>query len=291
MYNNKQRVSRLSEVLPLTTIAILNYRLSSPKHLYPIPIHDTATAFNYIADPNSVHNAGRVPRISLYGSHIGGSLALMLALTSPNLIDSLAVLEPVVDWAGIDERKPRSKHGPTVDATAHLLTIRSQLFPNPSTYFDPFASPILFLRAPGRDTPASHSSLVTENEDDLYPATDSDADTDAFGPYDDDHMSSELPSTLPKRRKVLRRWPPLGRPEEATLPHVHILLREGGGLSEVLRNQGKEMADCMQKACFFGREKGVGEARVMADVLQESEAVVDDAILRMVGEPRQIPRN
>ena len=270
----------------MTTIAVLNYRLSSPKHLYPIPIHDTATAFTYIANPSSAHNAGRVPRISLYGSHIGGSLALMLALTSPNLIDSLAVLEPVVDWTGLDERKSRAKNGPTQDATVHLLNIRSQLFRSPSVYFDPFASPILFLRAPGRDTPASHSSLVMENEEDLYPATNTDADSDAFGPYDDEHISSTLSSTSPKRRKVLRRWPPLGRPEESTLPYVELMLREGGGLSGVLREQGKEMADCMQKACFFGREKGFGEARVKTEILQGGEAAVDDAVLRIVGDSR-----
>ena len=212
----------------------------------------------------------------------------MLALTSPNLIDGLAVLEPVVDWAGLDERKSRARNGATRDATAYLLAIRSQLFPNPSTYFDPFASPILFLRAPGRDTPASHSSLVTENEDDFYPATDTDADTGAFGPYDDDHASSKLPSTFPKRRKVLRRWPPLGQPEEATLPHVNILLREGGGLSGVLREQGQEMADCMRKACFFGREKGVGEGRVKTEILAEGEALVDDAVLRIMGKSRDV---
>lgn len=268
----------MSEVLPLTTIITLNYRLSSPKHPYPIPIHDTATAFTYIADPGSPHNAGRIPTISLHGSHIGGSLALMLALTSPNIIRSLAVFEPFVDWVGLDERKSRAKDPPTQDAIAHLLSLRSHLFPSPSAYFDPFASPILFLRAPGRDTPASHSSPLTENEDDLYPETNSDAD--AFGPYDDD-MTSAVHSTPPKRRKVLRRWPPLGRPEEVVLPHTRIMLREGGGLNGILRDQGKEMADCMRKACFFGREKSLGEEQVQTEILPDVEDVRNEVVSRI----------
>jgi acetyl esterase/lipase len=270
----------LSEALPLTTIITLNYRLSSPKHLYPLPIHDTATAFTYIANPGSPHNAGRASTISLYGSQIGGSLALMLALSSPNLIHSLAVLEPFVDWEGLDERKSRAKDTQTQDAIAHLLTLRSRIFPKPSSYFDPFASPILFLRAPGRDTPASHSSPLTEDEDVLHPATNSDAD--AFGPHDDE-MTSALHQTPSKRRKVLRRWPPHGRPEDVMLPCASIILREGGGLNGVLRDQGKEMADRMRKACFFGREKEFGEERVKTEILPEGEGVVDEALLRLLG--------
>jgi acetyl esterase/lipase len=267
----------------LTTIVSVNYRLSSPKHTYPIPIHDAATAFSYCANPKSPYNAGRAPQISIYGSHIGGSLALMLALTSPNLVRSLAVLEPLVDWEGLDERKSRAKDIQTQDAIAHLLTLRSRIFPNPSTYFDSFASPILFLRAAGRDTPTSHSSPLTEDENEPYSETNSDADT--FGPYDDD-MTSALPYAPQKRRRVLRRWPPVGRPEDVILPHASIMLREGGGLNSVLRNQGKEMADCMRKACFFGREKGVGEERVKTEIFPDGEGVVDEAILRLLGRSR-----
>lgn len=280
MSSNKQRVLFLLEALPLTTIITLTYRLSSPKHPYPIPIHDAATAFSYITNPSSPHNAGRVPKISIYGSHIGGSLALMLAHTSPNLIESLAVLEPLVDWEGLDERKSRAKDTETRDAIARLLALRSRLFPSPSAYFDPFASPILFVRAPGRDTPTSHSSPLTGDENDDYPETNSDADT--FGPYDDD-LTSALPNISQKRRRVLRRWPPLGRPEDVMLPYTSIILREGGGLNGVLRNQGKEMADCMRKACFFGREKEFGEERVKTEILSpKADGVVDKAILRML---------
>lgn len=266
-------LARLSDALPSTTLIGLNYRLSSPRHPYPVPILDTATAFTYIADHGSDHNVGEAPRISLYGSHIGGSLALMLALTAPNLIHSVHVNQPFVDWVGLDEAKSKSKDSSTQDALAHLLTLRSRLFSSPSAYFDPFASPILFLRAPGRDTPATLSSPLHENEDDLYPETDS--NTDVFGPYDDD-MTSAVGYTPPKRRKVLRRWPSV--PGDVVLPYTRITLTEGGGLSSALRDQGREMADVMRKACFWGSEKGVGDQRVKTELWTEGKSVLDEEV-------------
>lgn len=67
------------------------------------------------------------------------------------------------------------------------------------------------------------------------------------------------------------------------LPYASIILREGGGLNGVLRDQGKEMADRMRKACFFGEEKGFGEERVKTEILPEGEGVVDEAVLRLLG--------
>lgn len=274
--NATNLLARFSEALPSTTLISLNYRLSFPRYPYPIPILDTATAFTYIADQCSDHNAGTAPKISIIGSHIGGSLALMLALTSPNLIRAVHVSDPFVDWVGLDEAKSKAKESSTEDALAYLLTMRSRLFRTPSAYFDPFASPILFLRAPGRDTPTTHSSPLTKNEDDLYPETNSDAD--AYRPYDDD-MTSAVGYAPPKRRKVLRRWPPV--PGDVVLPYTRIMVSEGGGLNAVLRDQGREMADVMRKACFWGSEKGVGEERVKTDVLAVGKSVLDEMVYQL----------
>ena len=199
----------------------------------------------------------------------------MLALTCPNLIHSLQVAEPFVDWVSLDERTSKAKDPLTKYSLAHLVILRSRLFHSPSAYFDPFASPALFLRAPGRDTPAAHSSPLTENEGDLYAETNSDAD--AFGPYDDD-MTSAVRHTATKRRKVLRRWPPVGRPEDVMLPYTRILLKEGGGLNGILRDQGREMADLMRKTCFRGREKSLGEKRVKIETLAEEKSVIDELV-------------
>ena len=199
----------------------------------------------------------------------------MLALTSPNLIHSLQVTEPLVDWVGLDERMAKAKNPCEQKALAHLLTLRYRLFPSPSAYFDPFASPMLFLRAPGRDTPATKSSSSAETDEHRYPETNTDAD--AFGPYDDD-MTSASQQTSPKRRKILRRWPPVGRPEDAMLPHTMIMLKEGGGLAGILRAQGLEMADLMRKTCFWGSEKGLGEKRVRTQTLADGSSAIDELV-------------
>ncbi|ERF74390.1 hypothetical protein EPUS_09381 [Endocarpon pusillum Z07020] len=217
---------------------------------------------------------------------LGGPLATSLALTSPNAIHSVAVSEPIVDWVSLDsgsgeddssspetaipiKRKPKPYQYTSTDAKS-LLSLRSQLFPKPDSYFDPFASPTLFLRAPGRDCPQPYLDF-----DDI-------SDSEAFGPYDDDthtrtHSFSsssteeqENPAVLRpvKRRKVLRRWPANGPPESADLPRFRVFVSddlEGEGM--VLRQQGVELVELMRKVCFYGQEKEVAEMRVGVDVL------------------------
>jgi hypothetical protein len=286
----------LSSQLPSTTIITLNYRLEAlPSPLaYPIAIHDTATAFNYIT--STVITPGRPkPKICLYGSQIGGALATMLALTQPNDIHALAISEALVDWVGLDEYTAKqtatgiqkSKKAPIpqgeVQAAEHLISLRSKLFRTPSSYFDPFASPTLFLRAPGRDTPASHGEEInSDGADPLSP--------EAFGPDNDDlhstlstsqrqpptpSSSSDPDPAHPKRRKVLRHWPSFAsHPESVLLPHTRIYVRSASpakssalsgsdlAIHSILRAQGIELAELMRRACFFGRERGFAERRV-----------------------------
>ena len=310
----------------------------------------------------SSRNEHLEPRIALMGSHIGASLATMLALTHPNDIHSVAIANPMVDWVILDEllrssqtqrpegssRTRRSSSNTPVEVSEavasvakRLVDVRTKLFASPSAYFDPFASPTLFLRAPGRDTPRTHAEALgmlddemglrdrTAAEDDweaiggrdeywdgvsekpsrttsVPPTTELDTltealGTDSFGPYDDDHPSSttapppspETPNTSssspsiesssgPKqtrRRKVLRRWPPLGPPENVVLPFFNIFVSPPSqstpssppdgvqdvdeGMNTLFRMQGTELADLLRRACFYGREKGVGEERVL----------------------------
>ena len=124
---------------------------------------------------------------------------------------------------------------------------------------------------------------------------------DSFGPYDDDHppnTNASSPSSLErstqssapappvskhrrvKRRKVLRRWPPLSRPEDVMLPYFNVFvphssLSEAKALERIdsgstaapldalLRLQGIELVDLLRRACFYGREKGFGEEKVV----------------------------
>ena len=251
-------------------------------------------------------------------------------------------------------------------AAKQLIDVRTKLFASPSAYFDPFASPTLFLRAPGRDTPRTHAdalgmlddemtfdneteidegweavggkddySLSTQTpppgagKDDLEnlnidtnalsrnaasnepSSVQQDLDTiteaigaDSFGPYDDDHHAKSASSTpaatdtsrsnsnssslshtgskQPKRRKVLRRWPSISRPEDVMLPYFNVYVSPppspdlensatrtdngnvglDAGMNALLRMQGIELADLLRRACFYDREKGVGEERV-----------------------------
>ena len=157
----------------------------------------------------------------------------MLALTMPNAIDTVVVEDPIVDWVILDEllqnsdmEMPAKRKGSTsidalnavdqANAAKQLIDIRTKLFPTPSSYFDAFASPTLFVRAPGRDTPRTHAEalgllgqppILTEDACEyganhpndpplkLHPAADIVNETKAdavaesagsFGPYDDD---------------------------------------------------------------------------------------------------------
>jgi hypothetical protein len=247
---------------PSTTLINLNYRLSNPfrkgpneKFGYPQPIHDCSIAFSHILTdiipnlfphhhPREAWGPPGRPRIGLMGTHLGASLATMLALTNPNDIDAVAIADPMVDWVMLDEvisnsrqvtSSPSNLKGKRngtpaitadediVSAARHLTNMRTKLFKTPSAYFDGFASPTLFLRAPGRDTPRTHAEalglLDAEGDavqdvhvdnggweaiggaDSYSPtlltspviATETDQDTiteaigtDSFGPYDDD---------------------------------------------------------------------------------------------------------
>jgi acetyl esterase/lipase len=275
-----QTPSVLSSLLPKTTIIILHYRLSPPTHTFPLPIHDTAIAFDYILR-HFTNNASS--RISLLGSRTGGTLATTLALTSPNSIHSVAVSGPIVDWVGLNTEsheapdtfipnRKKTKPGPYTSADAKsLLSLRSKLFPRPDNYFDPFASPTLFLRAPGRDCPQP----------------DFDSPTEAYGPYDDDtytryhsptSTSSGEDETAAimkpiKRRKVLRRWPPHAPPESVELPSFRVFVgddQQGEGM--VLRQQGEELVELMKKVCFYGLDREIVETRVGLSVFPQQES-------------------
>jgi acetyl esterase/lipase len=102
-----------------STVVTLNYRLgympslpvedeavstqsSAPgrqQHLYryPTPVHDTLTGFDWV-----LQNL-RPAQLCVFGAHIGGSLAVMLALTEPRSVRASAAFEPICDWTGLDD--------------------------------------------------------------------------------------------------------------------------------------------------------------------------------------------
>ncbi|KAJ5669600.1 hypothetical protein N7462_010670 [Penicillium macrosclerotiorum] len=157
---------------------------------YPTPVHDTLAGFDWI-QANL-----RPARIGVFGSHIGGSLALMLALTEPQSVHAVAALEPICDWPGLDEyciskglgkdrgidnandrgllpskikrrRISKKKISPmrAPPDLVPLLEARERFFASPERYFDSFASPILFLRSAGRDVPQAFPKYLTGPDD------------------------------------------------------------------------------------------------------------------------------
>lgn len=452
----------------ITTMININYRLSpgtssdssSMDRRFPLPIHDVAMAFEWILENlNPINCEGgqdldpeRESRTFVFGSHIGGSLALMLSLTRPNDFHAVVAHDPITEWIGFDElaasqlesqllpitRKKRTKPESeetrikTQNAANALIQLRTNLFRNPSGFFDPFASPLLFLRAPGRDTPLWRTAkpepeYVQESLATVKEAMKKEGGIEVsekntrevinergYGPYDDDwhaveskdnavgqefngsdgifpnhkeantpglhqittdlsglaldedktqqtalqhdtdlsnpHRQTQVPfpstmdssqsytkpqtvtdlssrattdtptessSSSPgsaihahltpntdslseptkppsRRRKVLRRWPPIGRPEDVDLPFIKIYStpppqlsppehsanpkhdatttdESAMDLSYVLHPQAKEMVSVMRRACFWGREKSLGEERVVLEELASAQ--------------------
>lgn len=172
------------------------HNLQTGIYKYPTPIHDTLAGFDW------VQNTLNPAQLGIFGSHIGGSLALMLALTEAQSVHSVAAMDPVCDWPGLDEhcateestslpmdeypvidddvhgenpaaarkppKRPRKKKTPRTQSLPDLLPLlaaRERFFSTPERYFDAFASPILFLRSAGKDVPRTFPKYVAGPED------------------------------------------------------------------------------------------------------------------------------
>ncbi|GFF72077.1 hypothetical protein IFM53868_00724 [Aspergillus udagawae] len=152
-------------------------RLSAVKkqvlYRYPTPVHDALAGFDW------VQQNLQPARLGVIGTHTGGSLALMLALTEAQSVHAVAALEPICDWAGLDEhclmeeqpahegntasKRTRGAGGrvPAAQDLVPLLEAREKFFAKPERYFDAFASPVLFLRSAGKDVPRTFPKYRT----------------------------------------------------------------------------------------------------------------------------------
>jgi acetyl esterase/lipase len=208
-YGNGPTPQELLARITGSTIITINYRLGYvPKNLldnnnnnsetrilrqYPTPVHDTLAGFDWVL------NTIRPERLGVVGSNVGGSLALMLALTEFQSIMAVAAHEPICDWTGLDEyctvdpddiaevfkkgdaeqdvelelmqaqigqikQSSRRKRKIAPPDLVPLLKAREQFFQTPSKYFDPFASPMLLLRSAGKDAPNAFPKYLTGPE-------------------------------------------------------------------------------------------------------------------------------
>lgn len=209
---------------------VSTYQDGSSFYQYPTPIHDTIAGFDWI------QNNLRPGQLGVYGSHIGGSLALMLALTEAQTVKAVTATDPICDWPGLDEyciretgnmdsptKRPKKRTSRTVAPSdlVPLLDARSRLFPSFERCFDAFASPILLLRSAGRDVPKEFPEYLMGAE---YPVPVLRETSKMVDPKrsrgDDSTWDSDIDSTdgetseqnlVPtRRRKALSRWPPYG---------------------------------------------------------------------------------
>lgn len=244
-------VARTLASASLATIVTINYRLGQVRHKdgksatfkFPTPIHDTLAGFDWVyQNLNPTH-------VGVFGRHIGGSLALMLALTEPQSVAAVVAESPICDWVGLEDyckvetkkdgerqkmnttavsemsasdesehklhhRRKRSKLVP--EDLPPLITARKRLFHSPQNYFDPFASPALFLRTTGKYCPSKFPAVFTGPKYPvpvIVPAKERNPWLLAASMLKEEKLDAELDDAtkhLVRRRRVLSRWPPVG---------------------------------------------------------------------------------
>lgn len=223
----------------LSTVITLNYRLGSVgdtssrkqngvmdkgvRHFtFPAPVHDTLAGFDWIF----CHI--KPSRLCVFGTNVGGSLALMLGLTEPRSVHAIVAVEPVCDWTGLDgfclpppevgddgneeqvtkkkigRRKGKKDATPTYPDLVPLLEARRQFFSKPENYFDSFASPSLFVRSAGKDCPSDFPTYLSGPD---YPVPVLEKSLPEQLDMDEE---LEMPTKPIRRRKALSRWPPYG---------------------------------------------------------------------------------
>lgn len=324
----------IASLPPWTSVVTVRYRLSaSPLHRYkfPLPIHDVLLALDWIRETYGAPSPAQQlsskdldttsekvdPIISVYGSHIGASLATMLSLTEYAHIHSAAISSPILNWVDLDEklqawgnsqsvakdvgiehpsktskRRSSRKNGKTSDPTSvqRLLKLRDRLFTRPSSYFDPFASPMLILRNPGRDCPYDSMFDGASTEDDVdrimlsdleqnynYSELSSEPDSgyESFGPYDDDmHTANDV---MIQRRKTLKKWPIVRPSRSEKIQHIQppffnaILRHEVKGEANILKEQGEELVELIGKCCYTKSQEQEYRARTGIERLKIEE--------------------
>jgi hypothetical protein len=125
-------------------------------------------------------------------------------------------------------------------SSASLLSARRQLFRKPASYFDSFASPILFFRSPGADVPRAENVFNEDKEDDI--------DT--------------IPTS--NRRRAHKAFPPTG--SGLSLPDMRISLGE----ATPLYDQGEELVKLLRRSIIRTREDRAGN-QAMLDRFEEEE--------------------
>ncbi|KAI1801935.1 hypothetical protein F4811DRAFT_531803 [Daldinia bambusicola] len=149
---------------------------------WPIPVHDTTRAYDWI-----IQNLSPPPdqrrSVYLYGSYLGASIAVSLALTETRPHEKMAVrgcvaFNGIYNWTKFLPDHPINKPDSDIGAEevllrqndAHFRLMKQYteaLFGNPNHLFDPFASPTLFFITPGLYAPSSFAKSAPSPGEEL----------------------------------------------------------------------------------------------------------------------------
>ncbi|EEH38267.2 hypothetical protein PAAG_01188 [Paracoccidioides lutzii Pb01] len=278
----------------LSTVVTVNYRAGQQdeygkqkRYYYPGPVHDVLAGFDWIFENL------KTERLCVFGRHIGGSLAVMLALTEPRSIAALAAHEPMCDWTSLDDyclkTDPACEEGVAVNGnhnkgdvsqgengilaeqtakksrrkrktSAHppdlvpLLEARRALFRTPDKY------PIPVLKVPPKE-------IISGPDPTRYFQ---DLDPDLVPPPVNLDSDPEMLGKPVRRRKALSRWPPYGleyteRPgvkpvdlwsSKPNLPHVRIFVHSNLASDPELDSAPESDVDIFANTAFSaGGEK------------------------------------
>ncbi|KAI1662167.1 hypothetical protein F4813DRAFT_384879 [Daldinia decipiens] len=145
---------------------------------WPAPLHDVLIAYSWIVE-NLRPDFDEKRDIYLYGSYLGASLAMSLALTESHIEEKIAVrgciaLNGIYNWTRFLPDHPFNnppKPGSKQSSTSKTIVSRSNdphfqelkqhaeaLFVSPSGLFDPFASATLFFYNPGLLVPPNFTT-------------------------------------------------------------------------------------------------------------------------------------
>ncbi|EED22039.1 conserved hypothetical protein [Talaromyces stipitatus ATCC 10500] len=186
--------------------------LTESQHIHVVAAHEPVCDWTGLDDYCTID-----PQIFTGSGHTIGGNKLVIVAEGDEMQKSSA--QPT-------QTKQPSKHRRKAAPSdlVPLLNTRRYLFDSPSKYFDPFASPMLFLRSAGKDVPKVIPEYFTGTE---YPIPllktpiDEEELIDLWDIHihtEDEPRVSENENATPveveerpsRRRKALSRWPPYG---------------------------------------------------------------------------------
>jgi acetyl esterase/lipase len=303
--NDVANASYLRTTLPYTVVQV-NYRMSSVNP-YPTPVHDVLAGYDWVHEhllpKRSITRTGRsehVGRICVFGELLGGSLATMLALTEcrkgePGIV-AAAINNPLADWVQPEEdlhlTAPKSslaKFGQSYNGLeiADLLRARGNYFPKPETYFDPFASPLLFFRTPGTAVPSNSRTelddleLLSAIEREDFHRQQALLSGMSNVTLQDIASGADEPKSAPPSRKSSRLFPNVNL--KLDLPSFHIAT----GNTSPLSDQAQELSQVLRKSfirqyrAHHGRRSGFGH-KILMD--HEAEQMDEEQRLEKLAE-------